>query len=59
MPSEKEININLLEKLEIVENALHLAKKENAVETIGYLENKKQWLEKMLYQKPSLTDSNN
>ena len=54
MPGEKELNVILLDQLEIVEFALELAKKENAQETVNYLENKKRWIERKLYQQPSV-----
>ena len=56
MTSDKEVNVRLLEKLEIVETALELAEKENAVQTVAYLKNKKKWLEWMLYQEPPKID---
>ena len=56
MPTnEKEYNGYLFDQLEIVEEALKLAKEENAVKTIAFLETKKQYIERKLYQKPPLT----
>ena len=52
--NEKEYNGNLLDQLEIVETALKYARKENAAETIAYLEEKKHWIELKLYQKPPI-----
>ena len=55
MPThEKEINNNLFDQLEIVEDALELAEKEHAVETIAYLKKKKSKIERKLYQEPPL-----
>ncbi len=56
MPSnEKELNNNLFDQLEIIEEALIRAKMENAKETIAYLEKKKEYVNRKLYQKPPLT----
>ena len=55
MPSnEKEINNNLFDQLEIVEEALKRARKENASETTAYLEQKKEYIQRKLYQKPPI-----
>ncbi len=54
MGTEKEINIYLLNQLEVIEDALELAKKENAVETIAFLEKSKKRVERKLYQQPPL-----
>ncbi len=51
---EKEINNNLFDQLEIVEDALKLAEKEHATETIEYLKTKKKRIERKLYQDPPL-----
>ena len=58
MPSEKELNVTLLRELKTIEAALKLARKENATETIEFLENEKVWLERMLYQNPPIADNN-
>ena len=55
--NEKEINNYLFDQLEIVEEALKRAKKENATETIAYLEQKKEYINRKLYQKPPLAES--
>ncbi len=52
--SEKEYNGNLFDQLEIVEEALVLAHEENATKTIAYLEKKKEYINRKLYQKPPL-----
>ena len=52
MQSDKELNVVLLSGLKLVEGALKPARKENATETIAFLENEKVWLERMLYQNP-------
>ena len=55
MPTnEKEYNGNLFDQLEIVEEALALAYEENATKTIAYLEKKKEYINRKLYQKPPL-----
>lgn len=53
--SEKEINVDLLARLDIIEDALELAEKENAKETVAYLQKRKKQVERMLYQKPPIT----
>lgn len=56
MPTnEKEINNNLFDQLEIVEEALKRARKENAAETIEYLEQKREYINRKLYQQPPLS----
>lgn len=58
MPTnEKEINNYLFDQLEIIEEALKLARKEKSTETIAYLETKKTYIERKLYQKPPLSES--
>ena len=54
MASEKELNVDLFARLDIIEDALELAKKENATETAAYLEKRKKQVERMLYQQPPL-----
>ena len=55
MPTnEKEYNGYLFDQLDIVEEALKIAKRENATETVSYLENRKEKIERKLYQKPPL-----
>ncbi|MBQ7677284.1 MAG: hypothetical protein IJT32_03540 [Lachnospiraceae bacterium] len=50
----KEYDGNLFDQLEIVEEALKYAQKENAKETIDYLERKKRYIERKLYEKPPI-----
>lgn len=58
MPTnEKKINNNLFDQLEIVEEALKRARREQASETVEYLEEKKKYIERKLYQKPSLSNN--
>ena len=58
MPTnEKEYNGYLFDQLEIVEDALELARKENAEETVRYLERKQRHIERKLYQRPPLISS--
>ena len=52
MSSEKELNVLLFEQLEIIEDALEEAKKENAVNTVAFLEKAKKRVERKLYQNP-------
>ena len=54
MPTEKELNIDLFARLDIIEEALAIAEKEDAKETIEFLKLKKRQVERMLYQKPPL-----
>ncbi len=56
MPTnEKELNVFLLSHLDSIEDALAIAEKENAVETIAFLKKRKAQLERMIYQKPPIT----
>ena len=57
MLSDRELNVSLLGELKIVEGALKLARKENATETIEFLENEKVWLERMVYQNPPVAEN--
>ena len=54
--NEKEINNYLFDQLEIVEEALARARKENAKDTVAYLEKKKEYINRKLYQTPPLTN---
>ncbi len=47
--NEKKYNGYLFDQLEIVEEALTLAKNEKATETIAYLERKKSYINRKLY----------
>ena len=53
MPSEKELNVNLLDKLDLLER-LEIADQEGGYEKI---KQQKKCIERKLYQKPPLTDS--
>ncbi len=56
MPTnEKEININLFDKLEMLERIEAIAKEGNMDEVLKQLEREKKWIERKLYQNPSLT----
>lgn len=48
--SEKEYDGYLLDQLEIIEEALALAKAENATQTVAYLERKRKYINRKLYQ---------
>ena len=54
MSSVLEMNAYLFDELEIIEEALALAREEGAVKTTAYLEKKKRYVERKLYQKPPL-----
>jgi len=57
MPSEKELNVNLLDKLDLLER-LEIADQEGGYEKIKQqLAFEKKCIERKLYQKPPLTDS--
>ena len=57
MPSEKELNVNLLDKLDLLE-LLEIAYQEGGYEKIKQqLAFEKKCIERKLYQKPPLTDS--
>ncbi len=56
MPSEKEVNVNLLDKLDMLER-LEMADREGGYEKIKQqLAFEKKCIERKLYQKPLLTD---
>ena len=59
MVLEKEINIYLLNQLDTIEDAIEIAKKENAAETLAFLEKTKRRIERKLYQTPPRIDSVN
>ncbi len=56
VPSERELNVDLLARLKIVKDALKLAEEEKAVRTVEYLKNEEYWLNQMLYQTMPLTN---
>lgn len=57
MPSEKEVNVNLLDKLDMLER-LEMADREGGYEKIKQqLAFEKKCIERKLYQKLPLTDS--
>lgn len=57
MPSEKELNVNLLDKLDMLER-LEMADREGGYEKIKQqLAFERKCIERKLYQKPPLTDS--
>ena len=58
MPSEKELNVNLLDKLDLLER-LEMADNEGGYEKIKQqLAFEKKCIERKLYQKPPLTGTN-
>ena len=58
MAGEKEFNGILFDQLDIVEDALKIAKSENASATIAFLENKIAQIKRKLYQDPPLISPN-
>ncbi len=54
MPSEKEINVNLFDKLDLLDDIEIFAKKENATETLQEIARKRKQIERKLYQQPPL-----
>lgn len=59
MPTEKELNVNLLDKLDLLER-LEMADNEGGYEKIKQqLAFEKKCIERKLYQKPLLSDDNN
>lgn len=55
MPTtEKEYNGYLFDQLSLIEETAEIAKRENAAETLAFLEKKKRQVERKLYQKPPL-----
>ena len=56
MALEKEINVYLLDQLDLIEDLLEVALKENAKETVALLEKRKKQVERKLYQKPPLVN---
>lgn len=58
MPSEKEINVNLLNILDLVER-LEIADKEGGYEKLkAQIALEKKFVERKLYQKPPLVETN-
>ena len=53
MASDKQTNIELMEKLKIVITALDYIQDDKLEQAVEFLEREKEWLEKMLYQEPS------
>ncbi len=52
--NEKELNVFLLAHLDSIEDALAIAEKENAKETVAFLKRRKAQIERMIYQKPPI-----
>ena len=57
MHSDRELNVNLLNQLDLIEETLAIATGENAEKTKAFLEMKKKQVERKLYQKPPLFGS--
>lgn len=58
MPSEKEINVNLLERLDLVERIEMIAEGGDIEAVRKQLAIERKFIERKLYQKPSLTSEN-
>ena len=56
MASSKEYDGSLFDQLEIIEEAISLLKEEDAPKTMAYLEKKKKYVERKLYQNPPVYD---
>lgn len=56
MPGEKEINVNLFERLDLVERLEIIAEKGDIEEIKKQLALEKKFIMRKLYQKPPLTD---
>lgn len=55
LTNEKEINCYLFDQLELIERLEMVAKKSNATEVLEQLAIEKKFVERKLYQNPSLT----
>lgn len=55
MLNDKEINVNLFERLDLLDCLERVAKKENARETLAEIEFERKLIERKLYQNPPLT----
>ncbi len=60
MPTnEKELNVHLLDQLDLIEDTLLIAEKENSTETVAFLKRRKAQVERKLYQKPPISGPEN
>ena len=59
LTNEKEYNGFLLDQLELIERIETVAKASNAEEVLKQLEIERKFVERKLYQNPSLTNQNN
>lgn len=57
MPGEKELNINLFERLDLLDRLERVAKKANCEPVLQEIEFERKLIERKLYQKSPLTDS--
>ena len=57
MPGENELNINLFERLDLLDRLERVAKKANCEPVLQEIEFERKLIERKLYQKPPLTDS--
>lgn len=54
MPGEKEINVNLFERLDLLDRLERVAKRENCEPVLQEIEFERKVIERKLYQKPLL-----
>ncbi len=54
MPGEKEINVNLFERLDLLDRLERVAKRENCEPVLQEIEFERKLIERKLYQKPPL-----
>lgn len=57
--TEKELNCHLLDMIDLLEEIERVAKRVNCQEVLNEIEFKRCQINRKLYQKPPLTDSNN
>ncbi len=55
MALEKEINVYYMQMRDVIEDALELAQKENATETVKYLEKELKRVNEKIYQNPPVS----
>ncbi|MEZ3434755.1 MAG: hypothetical protein K1W34_09100 [Lachnospiraceae bacterium] len=57
MPGEKEINVNLFERLDLLDRLERVAKKANCEPVLQEIEFERKLIERKLYQRPPLIDN--
>jgi hypothetical protein len=58
MPGEKELNVNLFERLDLLDRLERVAKKENCEPVLQEIEFERKLIERKLYQNPPLNSEN-